>query len=128
MANWLTNCNTGTGSLTAASPRTARSCALCRQRGSGGLGTRRDGSPLARDPVVAAGRECAQRVEEPRQRVAGVLLADEVSDQGGEHRARLVRHLAVARPEGRPERAEDEAHHPEEAHQAELAEDLELEV
>src|SRR3954471_11183361 len=59
-----------------------------------------------RCPVLAARRQAAEGVGEPGERVARELLADEIPDERREDRARLVRHLSVARAEGGPQRAE----------------------
>src|SRR5439155_27174651 len=83
---------------------------------------------LTRAPDGAAGRESAEGEEEPAQRIAGELLADEISGQRRQHRARLAAHLAVSRPPRRPERAKDEGHVAEETDEAELPDDLEEEV
>src|SRR5438067_6453533 len=130
MANWFTNCKTGTRSFTTR-PSLVRSCGLDGDGGSGLHGSalrHRDGRRFPYCPMVAARRESAQGVQEPRERISGELLTDEVPHEGREDGPRLVGHLAVARAEGRPERAEDEPGHAEQSDETQLSQHLELEV
>src|SRR5216684_3695843 len=127
MANWFTICRTGTGSFTPP-PRPLESCVLRRPKGRSVSPGRLHLCLSAPAVTVDAGGEGAQRVQEPRERVPRELLADEVPDERREQGAGLVGHLAVARAPGRPERAGDEPQHPEETHDPELPEHLQLEV